>query len=133
MHFLRLLLPVLFPSWRFFKDVGPCSVLEYRVFRAQGPSEWYGAAPRPARLSVWDIVRRLFWNAQWNDHLFLVSCCDRLIVAPTPFAGREIGARLLPRVGADAQALQFRILLRARVGSEVETIVAYESARIDAV
>ena len=89
-------------------------MVEWRLLdrgaRPLGPWRVYGqTSPRvtPAQM-LW----RLFWNADRNAALFMLSCAERLDAAPD--AGLE--AEILARIGRTAQAeappdgfVQFRV------------------------
>lgn len=93
MDLLRLFLPVLFPSWRFFAEIGASPRIRFRV----GQGTWADAMARPAALSGVQRVRRLVWNPDWNEALFLSSLAERILVAPEPWLMAEIQARLVRR------------------------------------
>ena len=78
---VRLLGPVLIPSWRFFDVVGPSPRIEYGFQLAAdvAPACWHRLEFAPPAVSLTQMLLRLFFNAQRNDMLFLVSCCDQVI------------------------------------------------------
>lgn len=98
---LRWLLPVLIPSWRFFDRVGPAPSVEFALGPAQeGPWErWEPVHPRPRRLPLIAMFRRLFWNPAWNEALYLVSCAERLLEEPTPARATRLWMRVADAVG----------------------------------
>ena len=130
---LKLLLPALTPSWRFFDSVGPSPRIEYAL--AKGPQEdadnWREFRPRPAVLPFREMLKRLFWNPAGNERLFLTSCAERLLENPTEHSRREIGARIAAELSQspdDARpCLQFRIVLVSRDGARFRREVAYAS------
>ena len=81
MRALQLFLPVLFPSWRFFPEVGPSPRIEYALL--SGPDDaaptWMAFAPPPAALSFAQSLKSLFWNPARNASLFLVTCSEQFI------------------------------------------------------
>lgn len=87
---LSLILPVLIPSWRFFRAVDPSP----RVQWLARDGAWHEMRPRPQRLGPGTMLRRLLWNPAWNDTLFVVSCAERLEQGPDPIALREIARRV---------------------------------------
>ncbi len=115
LRLVLLYLPALFPSWRFFMEVGPSPRVEYRV--DGGP--WRAATGRPLRVGPGAMLRRLFWNPDWNETLFLVSCAERLVEEPTPHSVEEIRARIARRIGG-AGVLEFRLVFHVRDGASVE-------------
>ncbi|WP_341863517.1 hypothetical protein [Gymnodinialimonas sp. 57CJ19] len=91
MELLRLFLPVVFPSWRFFAEIGASPRIHFRT----GDGPWRDAMERPCALSIAQRLRRLFWNPGWNEALFLSALAERLLVAPEPWLMPEIEARLM--------------------------------------
>jgi len=86
---LKLLLPALTPSWRFFDSVGPSPRIEYCT-----PEGWREFRPRPEVVTWRQMLARLFWNPERNESLFLTSCAERLLESPNPHSVGEIEARL---------------------------------------
>ena len=123
---LRLLLPALIPSWNFFDVIAASPRVEYRLGETVDAASgaWGPFRPRHQRVSAATMLRRLFWNARWNETLFVVSCAERLLADPTAHSETEIFRRIAADlVGADGW-LSFRIVL---VGAD-EREVAYVSA-----
>lgn len=93
---LKLLLPVLFPSWRFFDVIAPSPRIELALLA--GPSDdsaaWRACRPTPGRLRPRDVLKSFFWNAWWNESLYLATCAERLMQNPTEHSCREIRRRL---------------------------------------
>lgn len=125
LQLLRLLLPALIPSWRFFKEVAASPRIDIR----HGAGPWTAAATAPAALSGWQTLTRLVWNPVWTEHLFLASCAERLLEEASPAALSKLQTRLArlapPPVG---ETLQFRLRLIDRVGDDLTDQVAFESA-----
>jgi len=121
---LKLLIPALLPSWRFFDTIGPSPRIQFTVLSSESetPSQWQEFRPRPATLSLAQMLRRMLWNPSWNESLFLTSCAERLCQQPTPHSEDEILKRI--RKGlltensqhsiGDATYLQFRLVLVKR-------------------
>jgi hypothetical protein len=110
----RLLLPVLFPSWRFFETVEASPRVEWILLdiNTKPLQDWQAFGPPPQRLSAAQMLGSLFWNARRNANLFMVSCAERMISEPNLHLHNE----MLTRVWQDAKAhapqngfLQFRI------------------------
>lgn len=134
---LKLLLPALFPSWRFFDVIAPSPRIQFALLNADQKSaeEWHEFRPRPAHLPFKQMLRRMLWNPRWNESLFLVSCSERLLENPTQHSEDEI----LNRIKADLVAneshetlttathLQFRLLLVQRQASEITREVVFYS------
>jgi len=92
MELLRLFLPVLFPSWRFFAEIGASPRVE---FWADGA--WRSATSRPVSIPVTEAIVRLFWNADWNEKLYLVSIAERFLLEHEPRLSDEIARRVALR------------------------------------
>lgn len=132
---VKLLLPALIPSWRFFDFVAPSPRIEFALLTSaqETAADWREFRPRPARLSVLDMLRRMLWNPRWNESLFLVSCAERLMENPTRHSADEILSRIradLARGGRAAGApafLRFRLVFVSRRGEELQKEVTYVS------
>ena len=113
---LSFVLPVLMPSWRFFKTIEPSPRVEYAIIGAgEDREDWREAFPRPVALSLRQIIGGLFWSPAWNDALFVVSCAERIAEQPTEHSINEISQRImkLPQVQGAAQA-RFRLTFVSR-------------------
>lgn len=124
---LRLLLPAIVPSWRFFDAVTASPRLDYALLSApEAPAEpWREFRPRPAVLRPDTMLRRLLWNPQWNESLFLVSLAERLMSATSAETAAHSQRELLLRVARDLDRhavcnpenyLQIRLRLVSRTG-----------------
>ena len=93
---LKLLLPALIPSWRFFDTIAPSPRIEFALLKTarDASGRWQEFRPRPARLPISTMLKRMFWNPRWNESLFLVSCAERLMESPTEHSSQEILARI---------------------------------------
>ncbi len=135
LHTLKLLLPALIPSWRFFDVIAPSPRIEYTLLGTadETPVNWQEFRPRPLTVPISLMLKRMFWNPRWNEQLFLMSCAERLMAHPTEHSEREI----LNRIGAeldearrDVQStpyLQFRLVFLVRQGEEIHKRVTYSS------
>ena len=128
--FLKLLLPALIPSWRFFDAVGPSPRIEFALLEApqDEPAEWREFRPRPTLLTGPEMLRRLFWNPDRNESLFLTSCAERLLETPTAHSRDEIQTRLAADLAPDAPLyVRWRLVRIQRRGAQLVTDVAYVS------
>ena len=128
LRLLSLLLPALIPSWRFFQTVAPSPRVEYRLIRRGRAGDWAEDRPRPARVSLWKMLRRMMWNPDWNEQLFIVSCAEHIVEEPNQHAIDEINrriARLLP-LEEDTE-LQFRLVFWHRQEAQLIKEVEFES------
>jgi hypothetical protein len=129
LRLVQLLLPALIPSWRFFKDVGPSPRLQVRLTEGGTKGPWRDAMPQRARLRLGAAVRGLFRNPDWNEYLYLISCCERLVQTGSAHSLQEINHRLAARcAGQGRGAFQFRIVFVARINGQEERVIGYESA-----
>ena len=114
LHFLSLILPGLIPS--------------------RPPPEWHEFRPRPPRLSIAATLRRLLWNPDWNEALYLVSLAERLMSDPTDHSIREISQRIISDLKKaraptpPGRHLQFRLVFVCREGVDIAQKVTYLSA-----
>lgn len=131
---LRLVLPVLVLSWRFFDAIGPAPRIEIAWLPAPAaPPAWQELCPRPARMGAITTLRRLVWNPEGNAALYLTSRAERLLEAPTPSAVDDFlalvrDAALARRSGGAGDGwLQVRIVSTTRVGSRIAADVTFLS------
>ena len=138
---LRLLLPAIVPSWRFFDAVSASPRVDYSVLRTADAAadRWEEFRPRPPELTFPTMLRRLLWNPQWNESLFLVSLAERLMRGETPDTVTHSQRELLMRVARDLDRhgrcdrgdhLQIRLRFVRRIGpaDEVESEIVYLSS-----
>lgn len=109
---LTLVLPVLLPSWRFFKSVEPSPRVQWSL--TDKPEAWHNFRPRPASVGIAALLGRLFWNPQWNERLYVLSCAERQHLAPEAHNIAQINAcvaRDVMRMGGASTDAQFRFRL----------------------
>ncbi|HWV16454.1 MAG TPA: hypothetical protein VN030_13555 [Cellvibrio sp.] len=133
---LKLLLPVIFPSWRFFSGIGPSPRIEFAFMQSENdsPEFWQEFRPRPLRVSWAEGVRRLLWNPRWNENLYINSCAERLFEEHSPMREQEIMRRILRALqsgevscAAEAKYLQFRISAVLREDGQVTQPLVFVS------
>lgn len=102
---LRLLLPALIPSWRFFDRIGPAPRIEFAITATKDDRnpQWREVRPRPHRGSVGKMLVHLFWNRRRNEALYLVSCAERLVEDPTEWRAVELWQRAADMVRDEAR------------------------------
>lgn len=129
LHGLKLLLPVLIPSWRFFDMIAASPRIEYALLQdPQTVPAWQEFRPRPARLSIGQLLLRIIWNPRWNESLYLVSCAERLMADPNPHTEREIIERIQAELAApSAPFLQFRLVFVSRQGEGTRRDITFTS------
>lgn len=133
---LSFVLPVLIPSWRFFKSIEPSPRVQWALFseRNLAPIVWQEFRPRPLAVTRLSMVLRLFWNPSWNDALFVVSCAERIQQDPTTHSIQEISRRIQSDIekmgmGVTDKMLRFRLVfVRREGGALVQEIVFLSDA-----
>ncbi|WP_157044634.1 hypothetical protein [Roseobacter sp. GAI101] len=128
---MSLILPVLMPSWRFFKTIEPSPRVQWRFLTDKNATtgDWQDFRPRPQAVTAVQMIGRLFWNPVWNDNLFVVSCAERIEQQRTDRSITEITQRILAdsdatQMNPQVRLVQFRLLFVHRDGADlVEDIV----------
>lgn len=135
---IKLLLPALMPSWRFFAVIAPSPRIEITLLKSvqDAPDDWQEFRPRPAHLSIGSMIKRMFFNARRNEALFLTSLAERLSSTPTEHSSQEILKRIrveLVRHSFDSfdpaatPYLQFRLAFVHREGEQLQKHVTFVS------
>lgn len=129
----KLLLPALVPSWNFFNVIGASPRIEYTLLKSpeEPAGDWREFRPRPNRVPLPAMLGRLFWNAWWNETMFVVSCAERLLDEPTEHSENEI----FRRIAADFDDcpewngawLRFRIALLSEHENRIAREIAFVS------
>lgn len=135
----KLLLPALIPSWRFFDFIVASPRVQFALLTAKNEliGDWQEFRPRPAQLSFAQMLKRMLWNPDWNESLFLVSCAERLLENPTQHSEDEILKRIQHALCSDpentlppaASQLQFRLQMVERKGATLHRQVDFISRR----
>ncbi len=134
---LKLFLPALLPSWRFFDVIAPSPRIQFTLLNTENenPTKWSEFRPRPEFLPFITMLKRLLWNPQWNESLFMVSCAERLIEHPNRHSEEEILKRIireykknnLNQGNLTASYLQFRLILIQRQDNQLEQTIVFHS------
>ncbi|MEO0771695.1 MAG: hypothetical protein AAFZ04_00800 [Pseudomonadota bacterium] len=134
---LVFVLPVLIPSWRFFKSIEPSPRVEWAPVPAGGtanttPAAWQEFRPRPTRLSAFTMIRRLVWSPDRNEDLFLISCAERIHAAPTDHSIDAIRRCIQSDaskglIHPSSDRLIFRLTFVHREGSQLVQEVIFQS------
>ena len=117
MFILKLLLPILFPSWRFFSRIGPSPRIDIGWLSEKNaqPLEWLPFRSLPEQMGVAAGVQRLFFNPVWNERLYLNTCAEHLLERDSAFHAQQIAERLLHAINTGelkagaARYLVFRV------------------------
>ena len=97
---IKLLFPILFPSWRFFSSIGPSPRIDVAFIAEKNaePQAWLPFRSLPEQVGFAAGVRRLLHNPTWNERLYINTCAEHLFEGPSDFYAQEIGARLVNAV-----------------------------------
>lgn len=97
---LKYLLPIIFPSWRFFSSIGPSPRIEvgFVADKHSEPQAWLPFRALPQSINFPLGLQRLFHNPLWNERLYINTCAEHLFEGYSEFREREIGQRLLAAV-----------------------------------
>ena len=127
-HTLKLLLPALIPSWRFFDWIAASPRIEVAILKTpkQTVKDWQEFRPRPSHVSFATMAGRMIWNPNWNDTLFLVSCAERLAENYTDHSHNQILKRIMTD-HPDAPYIQFRLIFISREGDQLQKETRYVS------
>lgn len=126
---IALAIPILVPSWRFFKTIEPSPRVEWTCVGTDHPPVWQELFPRPEHVSLPQMLLRLFWNPTVNERLYMVSCAERLMETESLHSLRALQARVRAAVGdIPAQEAQVRIVFVSRVGGTIHRETLYQSA-----
>ncbi|MES2676417.1 MAG: hypothetical protein V4660_19420 [Pseudomonadota bacterium] len=133
---IKLILPIVFPSWRFFSGIGASPRIEFAFLHSEisEPKVWQEFRPRPARLSFAQGLRRLLWNPEWNEFLYMNTCAEHICDEHSVMREQEIMRRILLAASAgeiksepDAHFLLFRISTVVREDKVVKRSVVFVS------
>lgn len=97
---LNILLPILFPSWRFFSSIGPSPRIELGFVADKNavPQDWLPFRPLPKNIHFPHGLQRLFHSPLWNERLYINTCAEHLFEGYSELCEREIGQRLVTAV-----------------------------------
>jgi len=135
-NMLKLLLPILFPSWRFFSSIGPSPRIQISFLQDENAQShnWQAFRPLPARVSFWSGLGRLLLSPERNETLFINTCAERLFDEYSPMREQEIMRRILAAIArreivcdADTKYVQFRICAVMREGQVIAQPVVFIS------
>ena len=128
---LSLALPVLIPSWRFFKAIEPSPRVQWALV-ADGhstPDAWRDFRPKPLQIGPSQMLRGLFWNPDRNEALFVVSLAERIAQNPTPHSIDQIIRRIRQDLPAQPSApfMRFRLVFVHRDAEKLVQEVLFTS------
>lgn len=119
---IKLLLPILFPSWRFFSSIGPSPRIEVGFIedKNSAPKKWLPFRPLPKRINFALGIQQLFHNPSWNERLYINTCAEHLFEDYSEFREREIGRRLVSTLSKEMAAVLNKKMV---VGGEFQYLV----------
>ena len=94
---IKLILPILFPSWRFFSSIGPSPRIEvgFVADKNSEPQEWLPFRPLPKKINFALGLQQFFHNPLWNERLYINTCAEYLFEGYSEYREQEIGKRLV--------------------------------------
>ncbi|MEW5686644.1 MAG: hypothetical protein AB1942_17135 [Pseudomonadota bacterium] len=88
---------------------------------------WREFRPRPRRVSLFEMARRMLWNPRLNETLFVLSCAERLVETPTAHSEDQILAGIARDLDSSAGWLVFRLVFVRREGEALAREVLFQS------
>ena len=129
-----LLLPAVIPSWRFFDEIAPSPRLEYAVFDDMDKEtyNWRELQLNDDKISIIDLIKRLFYNSARNHSLYIMSLSERIAGEDCAHAKKEVlrivKLKLQQLYGSpEARFFRYRLVFKLRVGSKIERHVYFMS------
>jgi hypothetical protein len=94
---IKLLLPILFPSWRFFSGIGPSPRFDFGFIKYtdEQPEIWQEFSVLPDKITLTKGISRLLHNPEWNERLYINTCAENLFDQYSEFREQEIARRIL--------------------------------------
>ncbi|RYY75525.1 MAG: hypothetical protein EOO52_09020 [Gammaproteobacteria bacterium] len=136
---LKIFLPVLFPSWRFFSSIGPSPRIHIAFSNNENdePTHWREFRPLPRKISFREGIFHLFHNPRWNETLYINSCAERLFEVYSELREQEIMYRILEAIkseeiipNTDSTYVKFRISAVIREAQIITQPVTFVSKAI---
>lgn len=137
LHILSLILPVLVPSWRFFQSVEPSPRIQWALDKPTQTAVWQEFWPRPAHVTLGQMLVRLLWNPARNEALFVVSCAERIALGYTVHSVDAINARICNdlrdrNIETKGLMLRFRLVFVSRSINGWSEDIVFQSTPIPA-
>jgi hypothetical protein len=139
-NMLKLFLPILFPSWRFFSSIGPSPRIHIAFSNNENDDSvnWQEFRTIPQSVSFKEGLLRLFHNPRWNETLYINTCAERLFEAYSEIREQEIMRRILTTIqsgeinpDANSVYVRFRISAVIREGKVVTQPITFVSKAIN--
>ena len=137
---LKLLLPILFPSWRFFSSIGPSPRVHIAFSNNENdePASWRELRSIPQNVSLEEGIFRLFHNPRWNETLYINTCAEHLFEAYSEMREREIMRPILAAIKAgeiipddNSVYVKFRISAVIREGQVITQPITFVSKAVN--
>ncbi|MCE2929054.1 MAG: hypothetical protein LW817_05445 [Candidatus Caenarcaniphilales bacterium] len=123
----KLLAPIFIPAWQFFREIAPSPRIEYALDSEQFKT-WHEFNLRPQEINFWGFVRRIFYNREWNEMLFIMNCAEKLITSPNQYSSEEILKRLKTNLKlSDSEHLKFRLVFVSIENGAFRRVILHES------
>ena len=131
---LKLFLPVLFPSWRFFSSIGPSPRIAFALLQNENdePVDWQEFRLKPTEVSFVKGLLHLFHNPAWNETLYINTCAERLFEGYSEMREQEIMRRILASIsvgeiiaGSNVRYVTYRISAVMREGQVISQPVTF--------
>ena len=133
---LKLLLPILAPSWQFFKEIAPSPRIEYKLENNKTlEANWVELTARPEKISLLNNLKRLFYNAEWNEYMFMINSAESLIIEASEEKEKDLLDRIIKyllekNIDLTNQELKFRLVFINRKNKELKQHILYESKTV---
>lgn len=123
---LKLFIPVIIPSWRFFDEIAPSPRIEISLLDHQNeePKDWQEFRPQPLHMTPTTMIAHLFWNRARNERLYLTSCAERIACGDIPHSE----AQIMGRIREDFKGKASHVTFRLRLIHRDENAIVYQSA-----
>lgn len=117
--YIQLLMPVLIPSWQFFKSIAPSPRIEFALLKTghETTLSWQEFSLCPEKRGLLNSLASIFFNRSWNESLFINSSAEKLIIEDDENSKTEIIERLRRNLISqnklklsDTPYLQFRLV-----------------------
>ncbi len=131
---VKLILPVIIPSWNFFDVIVASPRIQYCLLRDKNEPDriWSEFRPRAMKVAFITMLGRLFWNPKWNETLYLVSCAERLVEQQTNHSEDEIFKRVISslsktEINSTHKLIKIRLSFIKREGNLLTEEIVYQS------
>ena len=138
LNIIKLIIPALLPSWNFFDYITPSPRIEYTLLQQENEASeiWQAYRPHPENLTIFQMIKRLFWNSHWNETMFVMGLAERLAANYTSHSENEIFNRIIQDLNASSSVInindfayiQFRLVFIEREGKILNKEISFHSS-----